>query len=299
MISSKDVRFYRQQGYLVIEDVLSAAELAVLRGVIDAWVEQSRGVGANDEFFDLEDTHSADVPKVRRFKSPDLYHESFLRLVDHPVIMDTLQNLWGAGVRFSKSKLNMKIAGCGAAVEWHQDWAFYPHTNDDLAAVGFMIDDMTPDNGAMMVIPGSHKGPVYNHHADGAFCGAVDTLEQGIDTSGAKMLTGRAGSVTIHHVRTLHASAPNRSGAPRRFLLHQYEAADAWPLLGIDDYESFKAGLVRGEEVAAPRMEALPVRLPYPQAPHEGSIYENQRTLARRFFDDAQAPVSAAKVKQA
>jgi hypothetical protein len=28
----------------------------------------------------------------------------------------------------------MKSAGFGAAVEWHQDWAFYPHTNDDLAA---------------------------------------------------------------------------------------------------------------------------------------------------------------------
>ena len=33
-------------------------------------------------------------------------------------------------------------AGFGAAVEWHQDWAFYPHTNDDLAAVGVMMDDL-------------------------------------------------------------------------------------------------------------------------------------------------------------
>ena len=298
MISSEDIGFYQKHGYLVIDDVLPEAEVAVLRSVVDAWVERSRGVRENDGFFDLEDTHSSESPRVRRFKSPDRHHPSFRRLIDHPIVVDALKRLWANGVRFSKSKLNMKIAGGGAAVEWHQDWAFYPHTNDDLAAVGFMIDDMTPDNGAMMVIPGSHKGPVYNHHAGGTFCGAVDTLEQGIDTAGAKMLTGRAGSVTIHHVRTLHASAANRSSAPRRFLLHQYEAADAWPLLGIDDYEWFKAGLVCGEEVTAPRMEALPVRLPYPPAPDEGSIYENQRTLAHRFFDDPAPRAPAAKAKQ-
>ena len=50
------------------------------------------------------------------------------------------KELWGS-VRFDTGKLNMKSAGYGAPVEWHQDWAFYPHTNDDLAAVGIMIDD--------------------------------------------------------------------------------------------------------------------------------------------------------------
>ena len=171
-------------------------------------------------------------------------------------------------------------------MEWHQDWAFYPHTNDDLAAVGFMIDDMTPDNGPMMVIPGSHKGPVYSHHANGVFCGAIDVSVQKLDTSGAIRLLGRAGAVTIHHARTLHASAPNLSPRSRRFLIHQYTAADAWPLLGIRDYEAFRNGLVYGNEAEAPRMEALPVRLPYPAPPGQGSIYENQRSLEHRYFDD-------------
>jgi hypothetical protein len=43
-----------------------------------------------------------------------------------------LKDLWGT-VRFDTGKLNMKSAGYGAPVEWHQDWAFYPHTNDDLS----------------------------------------------------------------------------------------------------------------------------------------------------------------------
>ena len=44
----------------------------------------------------------------------------------------------------------------GSPVEWHQDWAFYPHTNDDLLAVGVMLDDMELENGPLLVLPGTH-----------------------------------------------------------------------------------------------------------------------------------------------
>jgi len=45
----------------------------------------------------------------------------------------------------------MKAAGVSAAVEWHQDWAFYPHTNADLLAVGIMLDDINDINRQMQV----------------------------------------------------------------------------------------------------------------------------------------------------
>ena len=51
------------------------------------------------------------------------------------------------------SKLNTKFEKGGSAVEWHQDWAFYPHTNDDVLAVGVMLDDVNLSNGPLMVIP--------------------------------------------------------------------------------------------------------------------------------------------------
>ena len=50
-------------------------------------------------------------------------------------------------------KLNMKIPGVGSPVQWHQDWAFYPHTNDDILAVGLAIDDTTLENGATQSVP--------------------------------------------------------------------------------------------------------------------------------------------------
>jgi hypothetical protein len=52
----------------------------------------------------------------------------------------------------SIGKLNMKSAGFAAPVEWRQDWVFHPHTNDDLAAVGIMLDDCDEDTGPMLVI---------------------------------------------------------------------------------------------------------------------------------------------------
>src|SRR5262249_58528852 len=98
-------------------------------------------------------------------------------------------------------------------------------------------------------------------------------------------------SMTIHQVRMVHGSALTPSGRPRRLLLFQYTAVDAFPLLGIPNWEEFNAGIVTGEPTKVPRLTPVPVRMPLPAATFQGSIYENQRTLASRYFavlEDAQ-----------
>ena len=145
MISEQDVAFYRENGYLVVREVLSRSEVEELRRVTDEFVEKARAVSAHDEIYDLEDRHSAAEPRVRRIKTPHLWHPTYAAMVRHPNILEVLKRLWGPSIRFDVSKLNLKAAGYGAPVEWHQDWAFYPHTNDDLAAVGIMIDDVDED----------------------------------------------------------------------------------------------------------------------------------------------------------
>ena len=91
----------------------------------------------------------------------------------------------------------------------------------------------------------------------------------------------------MHHARLVHGSATNTSGRPRRLLLHQYRAADAWPILGVPDFAQFRKHLLCGEDSLEPRLEKVPVRLPLPPARHQGSIYENQKTSGRRFFRTA------------
>jgi phytanoyl-CoA hydroxylase len=294
MISDQDVARYQRDGYLVVPDVLTADEVAQLQRVTEEFVQASRKVSDHTDVFDLEPGHSAAQPRLRRIKTPHLQHPLYASMVRHPRIVAVLQRLWGPNVRFDLSKLNLKAAGFGSPVEWHQDWAFYPHTNDDLAAVGIMVDDFTEDNGSMLVIPGSHTGPIYDHHAKGHFVGGIDPATSGIDFSKAVMCTGRAGSITVHHARLLHGSSANVSGKPRRFLLHQYRAADAWPLIHPPTaWEPWTAQLVSGSDTLEPRMTAVPVRLPYPAAPNQGSIYENQRDLETRFFKDAEEAAAA------
>jgi phytanoyl-CoA hydroxylase len=293
MIDQEAVAFYGDNGYLVVPEVLSRAEVEALREVTDAFVERARALTSHDEIYDLEDSHSAAEPRVRRIKAPHRCDDTYRRMVDHPNILAVLKKLWGPAIRFDVSKLNLKSAGYGAPVEWHQDWAFYPHTDDDLAAIGIMMDDVDDSNGPLLVIPGSHKGSIFDHHADGVFCGAMDPARGEVDYRTAVPLTGPAGSITIHHARTVHGSATNSSGRPRRLLLHQYRAADAWPLLGVPDYGAFCNQLLCGEETIEPRMTAVPVRLPLPPAPHQGSIYENQRSRRSRYFQAADELESA------
>jgi ectoine hydroxylase-related dioxygenase (phytanoyl-CoA dioxygenase family) len=292
MLTNAEIDEYREIGAIVVPDVLAAEEVAELCAATDAIIAGARGLTSHNDIYDLEDSHTPDAARVRRIKAAHLHHPAFARLVRHPRITAVLQDLWGPDIRFDTAKLNMKSAGFGAAVEWHQDWAFYPHTNDDLAAVGVMMDDMAPENGPLLIVPRSHRGPVFDHHAEGVFCGAMDPARGEVDFARAIPLTGRAGSITVHHVRAVHGSAPNASARDRRLLLFQFRAADAWPLLGFPaGIASFDALMVAGRPTLTPRLAAVPVRLPLPPAAHQGSIYENQKGLSRRYFADIEAAI--------
>ncbi|GGC26216.1 syringomycin biosynthesis enzyme [Siccirubricoccus deserti] len=289
MLTQAQREEYDRVGAIVVPDVLSPQEVAELRRVTDGFVARARSVTTHDAIYDLEDSHTPAMPRVRRIKAPHLHDPAYAALVRHPKIVAVLQDLWGPNIRFDTAKLNMKSAGFGAAVEWHQDWAFYPHTNDDLAAVGVMMDDMELANGPLLIVPGSHKGPVYDHHAEGRFCGAMDPTKREVDYAAAVPLTGKAGSITVHHVRAVHGSAPNTSNKERRLMLFQFRAADAWPLLGFPQgIEAYDALMVAGTPSLSPRLADVPVRLPLPPADLQGSIYENQKGLKNKFFAAAE-----------
>ena len=194
-------------------------------------------------------------------------------------MLRVLKILLGEHVRFRNSKLNIKAAHGGSAVYWHQDWAFYPHTNPDLLAVGIMIDDIDEDNAPLMVVPQSHLGKTLNHHHKGIFSGSVDLKNEGIDISTAVKITGKAGSASFHHVKTLHGSSPNFSNRPRRLLLFEFAAADAWPLVDFEvygDFSEYEEKIVIGISTLQPRCENVDMIMPYPRPQNPDSIYRIQ-----------------------
>src|SRR5215813_9140688 len=285
MLTSQQIETYRRDGYLVIPRLIEGEQLAELRALTDRIVAEARGVSVNDDLYDLEPSHSATLPRVRRLKPAIFKRFDFFRaLTRDPKITSILTGLLGPDIRLYGGKLNMKSAAYGSPVEWHQDWAFYPHTNDDVLATGIYLDDCDLDNGPLLVIPGSHRGPTWDHHADGHFCGAMNPANCDVDFDRAVPLMGPAGSMTIHHARLVHGSALNKSNRQRRLLLHEYTAADAWPLMGVANFDDFNDRMVLGEPSVEPRIVPAPVRMPLPTAEHQGSIYENQRATGKRFF---------------
>ena len=118
LVDEADVRFFREHGYLKVENVISPEEVAEIQAVADGWVEQSRKVSEHTELFDLEPGHSAERPQVRRIKNPGR-SEAYARLPTHPRVLEVVTRLLGPNVRGGGSKLNMKLAQVGSPVHWH------------------------------------------------------------------------------------------------------------------------------------------------------------------------------------
>ena len=287
MLTAAQVRQYETDGYVVVENIVDETTLRELRTVTDELVDQAHGLTEHTSALDLDPQHTPDNPLVRRIKHPYFAHPFYQTIAAYPPIMAALGSLIGNDIRLrTGGKVNLKLAGDGAAVEWHQDWAFYPHTNQDVLAVGILLDDMDGENGPLLVLPGSHKGPIYDHHSEGVFCGAIDVKQQRVDVANARELSGSAGSMTVHHARLVHGSAVNQSSRARRILFYVYAACDAWPLMGVNDLDEFDGMVMHGEGTLHPRLEHVPVRMPLPAAANQGSIYENQRSLKHKYFTD-------------
>ena len=292
MLTESQVAAYHRDGFLLVEDALTPPLLARLRDVVDGYVAGARGLPGSNEIYEVEDTHTPDDPRIRRLKDPVKRDPVFWEIVRSAGVAGPLTQLIGPDIRLFGSKLNMKSAGYGAAVEWHQDWAFYPHSNDDLLAIGIMLDDVALENGPLMVIPGSHKGPIFDHHSeDGYFIGAIGEPEQTLDLAAAVPITGRAGSMSVHHVRAVHGSALNLSSRPRRLLFYEMAAADAWPLwseviaLKYANFQQFNEQMIQGEATLNPRIRTAPARAtgPFRENKVEG-IYALQSQASQRHF---------------
>ena len=289
MLTENEKKFYNEEGYLLVENVISLEQLNKINNITNELIEESKVINQSNHIYDLEKGHTKKNPRLTRIKQPHKVDKFFWDIIKESKIQHILIDLLGKNVSLKTSKLNTKYPDGGSAVEWHQDWVFYPHTNDDVLALGLMLNDVDLENGPLMVIPKSHKGPVLNHENDkGLFCGAINPSDPNFDYNKAVTLTGKAGSMTIHHARTLHGSAPNKSNKSRNILFYECNSADAWPLVGTGAYlkstspvslwEQLNSQMVCGNVCLTPRMTSVPVRLPLPPPPDYGSIYTTQRT---------------------
>ncbi len=289
MLTNNQKKFYNDEGYLLIENVIDKNQLDKINEITNDLIEKSKNIKESNNIFDLEDSHHFSAPRLTRIKQPHQVNKYFWDIIKESKIEKILKDLLGNNISLKTSKLNTKYPDGGTAIEWHQDWVFYPHTNDDVLALGLMLNDVELHNGPLMVIPKSHKGPVLSHeNEDGLFCGAINPDDPNFDFDKAVTLTGKAGSMTIHHARTLHGSATNNSDKIRLILFYECNSADAWPLVGTgvylkqsspeDLWKQMESQMLCGNICSTPRMTSVPVRLPLPPPPDYGSIFKTQKT---------------------
>ena len=273
-MDSKDLFFYKKNGFLVKKNLISKK---IIENIIIE-INKLKKI-KNYNFFESKTVNKTKY--LLRLQDPHLRHKVFLNLSKNKKIIDIVAKLMGGTCRFHHSKLNFKLpSSLGGIIHWHQDWSFYPHTNDDLLAVGIYLEDCNEINGPLKVIPKSHKGKLYDHHHNGNFIGKIS---QKININKSVSLIGSAGTVTFHHVRTLHASGLNLTENSRPLLLFGYSAVDAWPLTydkgsAVDpnnNLSNYDKLILKGKKTLHPRITKIPIKIPLPRK--SDSIYDLQK----------------------
>lgn len=283
MLTPEQIETFHEQGFLAVRQVLDAASLDRLRRTADAMLDRSRDVGPEgNEVFDVAAGHSPTTPRINRINHPVVQDPAFEAIATSARILDIVSSLLGPDIKFHHSKLNMKTGGGGAQVGWHQDFAFFPHTNYDLLACGIALDDSDTGNGCLLVVPGSHRGRLLNHRdADGAFTGKISEPESTFHPEKAMPVELKAGDMSIHHVMAVHGSMQNNSTRARRLLICQYAATDAIQLDARSPANDFTNKVLRGGPVMHARLVG-PLTLPLRGAVEaNSSIFKRQAEPAR------------------
>lgn len=264
VLSWKQRESYFEDGYLLLEKLISDEWLERLRAVTDAMIQESRGIAKSDAKWDLEEGHSADSPRLRRLSSPNDHHPVYWEFASQSILPDAIADLVGPHVKFHHSKLNFKWRVVGEEVKWHQDIGFWPHTNYSPLTAGTYLTDCGEAQGPLGVIRGSHLGPLHDQYNEaGEWVGCLaDGDAAGIDPAREVYLEGPAGSVTIHNCRTVHGSKPNRSEETRPLLLNVYAAADAFPYTHNPLDSKYDQAIVRGEAARWAHHDPRPCLVP-------------------------------------
>jgi ectoine hydroxylase-related dioxygenase (phytanoyl-CoA dioxygenase family) len=116
----------------------------------------------------------------------------------------------------------LKPAFHGSAHGLHQDSAYWPMDPPALVTVSIALDDATPENGCIQVIPGSHR---WGLQAWGRIARDRDeplTDREDVDLSGRVDVPLKAGSALLFHSLIVHGSGPNNSPRSRNTALYAY-----------------------------------------------------------------------------
>ncbi len=168
-------------------------------------------------------------------------------LASHDRILDAVEDVLGPDLMCWGLSLFVKDAKDASYVTWHQDSTYWGLSKPDVVTAWTALSPATRESGCMKMLPGSQALDQLPHTDTLA---AKNLLTRGqeiaveVDESEAEYLELQPGEISLHHVRTVHASEPNMSDDRRIGVAIRYIAPDVRQINGGKD----SAWLVRGED---------------------------------------------------
>ena len=234
-LNSEQIAFYKDQGYLLVEDVIPVEDLqlliAELNETVDQNARQAQEKGELSELFEDEPFERRLARIVESVADPSdtsfsdtlfeglhgkLKTEGMFLVQTHPAILDIVESLIGPEIlAHPQFNIRPKLPNQDTSVvPWHQDLGYLQPDASETFMVNFWIPlvDATVENGCMEVIAGSHKAPLIDHvlglGPGRNFKGIVDgELPEGEQVQCPVPL---GGVLLIQH-KTIHRSVPNYS----------------------------------------------------------------------------------------
>jgi ectoine hydroxylase-related dioxygenase (phytanoyl-CoA dioxygenase family) len=241
---------FEQQGFTVVRNVIDADLVAEASGHVDWLIERNPDLRPEN----LGNKLVGDDP-------------FWVRLVSDPRLLDIAEQFIGPDIALFASHYISKPAGDGQPVLWHQDGSYWPLEPMEVVSLWLAIDDSTPENGCLRVVPNSHRTELHplEQRDDVANVLKSGMAESAVDDSAAVDVVLRAGDVSIHHPNVIHGSNANNSPHRRCGLTIRYIPTSTriisetpWPsafllrgkgVEGINDYLDFPA-YVAGRHMA-------------------------------------------------
>jgi ectoine hydroxylase-related dioxygenase (phytanoyl-CoA dioxygenase family) len=218
-LTSQQVEFFHEQGYLSGIRILDHAQIDALRKDLSQLADPAHA--GNELFYEYHSNESAD-PNTVLFHALGAWRISpaFHDLLWNPAFTVPASQLLEGAVRFWHDQLFCKPAHHGGVVAWHQDYSYWTRT-EPLAHLTCWIalDDSTRENGCLQYVPGSHRWPDLPITGLAGNMDAIHAVlndEQRGQFERPVAVELKKGEAAFHHPRLVHGSFANRSDRSRR-----------------------------------------------------------------------------------
>jgi len=239
MLTQEESRRFDEQGYLVFRQLATPAECEEMRGVVASHL----AAGVAPVEYEAEVGYpgapaSLDAPggrTIRRLRSAFQRHPVFSAWAGDARIVGRLRPLFGEPVVLTLAHHNCvmtKHPRFGTATGWHRDIRYWAFERSDLVSVWLALGDEVEGNGALRVIPGSHRLTLRPGQLD-----ELDFLRPDVPENQPLFAQGvtvelRKGDVLFFHSRLFHAAGRNESGDVKMSAVFAYHGAGNRPLAG-------------------------------------------------------------------